>query len=99
MEIFGEFWLAAGEVRIGNLGQAKVGHRMSSGTIIHLPGVKHRGYGFQARSRSLSSGRPKAGPIGSRPGMTIGKLFGDERGVAKSPGHKVLVAPSRQSTR
>jgi len=27
------------------------------------------GYGFRARSRSLSSGRPEAGPVGSRPGM------------------------------
>jgi hypothetical protein len=28
------------------------------------------GYGFRAPSRSLSSGRPKAGPVGSGPGMT-----------------------------
>src|SRR5712691_2986533 len=28
------------------------------------------GYGFRAPSRSLSSGRPKAGPGGSGPGMT-----------------------------
>jgi len=26
--------------------------------------------GFRVRSRSLSSGRPEAGPVGSRPGMT-----------------------------
>jgi len=26
--------------------------------------------GFRVRSRSLSSGRPEAGPVGSRPGLT-----------------------------
>ncbi len=30
------------------------------------------GFGFRAPSRSLSSGRPKAGPVGSGPGMTVG---------------------------
>ena len=32
------------------------------------------GYGFRAPSRSLSSGRPKAGPGGSGPGMTMERL-------------------------
>jgi hypothetical protein len=32
--------------------------------------IPNRGYGFRAPSRSLSSGRPEAGPVGSGPGMT-----------------------------
>src|SRR2546425_5048170 len=33
------------------------------------------GYGFRAPSRSLSSGRPKAGPVGSGPGMTMERAY------------------------
>src|SRR5260370_518455 len=44
----------------------------------------NRGYGFRARSRSLSSGRPKAGPVGLRPGMTIGWYFQRNRCIAQS---------------
>src|ERR1700726_2913626 len=48
----------------GQVGNSRLGRRRPG---IHTP---CRGYNFRARSRSQSSGRPEAGPVGSRAGMT-----------------------------
>jgi hypothetical protein len=44
--------------------------RLDPESILCIHTISACGYRFQARERSLSSGRPKAGPVGSRLGMT-----------------------------